>query len=74
MHSRQTRVALAKIICKSPRSTPYQIIAALMKFMEGVEAVPTTIFVNSKGEVVGKAIIGADVEGYKHELERLLKD
>ena len=48
--------------------------AALMKFMEGVEAVPTTIFVNSKGEVVGKAIIGADVEGYKNELERLLKD
>lgn len=48
--------------------------AALMKFMEGVEAVPTTIFVNSKGEVVGKAIIGADVKGYKNELEKLLKD
>ena len=44
----------------------------LMKFMEGVEAVPTTIFVNSKGEVVGKAIIGADVDGYKNELEKLL--
>ena len=48
--------------------------AALMKFMENVEAVPTTIFVNSKGEVIGKAIIGANVEEYKHELERLLKD
>ena len=46
----------------------------LMKFMEGVEAVPTTIFVNSKGEVVGKAIIGADVEGYKDELKKLLSD
>ena len=45
----------------------------LMKFMDGVEAVPTTIFVNSKGEVVGRAIIGADVEGYKDELEKLLK-
>ena len=45
----------------------------LLKFMEGVEAVPTTIFVNSKGEVVGKAIIGADIEGYKNELEKLLK-
>ena len=44
----------------------------LMKFMDGVEAVPTTIFVNSKGEVVGKAIIGADVDGYKNELEKLL--
>lgn len=45
----------------------------LIKFMEGVEAVPTTIFVNGKGEVVGKAIIGANVEGYKRELETLLK-
>ena len=47
--------------------------AELMKFLNAVEAVPTTIFVNSKGEVVGKAIIGADVEGYKNELARLLK-
>ena len=47
--------------------------AQLMQFMEGVEAVPTTIFVNSKGEVVGKAIIGADMAGYKNELEKLLK-
>ena len=63
-------------ITKKARATFVNIVpdAALMKFMEGVEAVPTTIFVNSKGEVVGKAIIGADVEGYKHELERLLKD
>ena len=48
--------------------------AALMTFIENVEAVPTTIFINSKGEVVGKAIIGADVEGYKNELEKLLKE
>lgn len=47
--------------------------SALLKFMKDVTAVPTTIFINSKGEVVGKAIIGADVEGYKHELEKLLK-
>ncbi len=48
--------------------------AALLQFMENVEAVPTTIFVNNKGEVVGEAIIGADVDGYKDELEKLLKD
>ena len=48
--------------------------AELMKFMENVEAVPTTIFVNSKGEVVGNAIIGANVEAYKDELKKLLKD
>ena len=47
--------------------------AQLMKFMENVEAVPTTIFINSKGEVVGNAVIGADVKGYKRELEKLLK-
>ena len=46
---------------------------SLLEFMENIEAVPMTIFVNSKGEVVGEAIIGADVEGYKDELERLLK-
>ena len=45
----------------------------LLEFMENVEAVPMTIFINSKGEVVGKAIVGANVEAYKHELERLLK-
>ncbi len=44
----------------------------LAKFIENVEAVPTTIFVNSKGEVVGEAIIGADVDGYKDELKKLL--
>lgn len=47
--------------------------ANLMKFMENVEAVPTTIFINGKGEVVGKAIIGANIAGYKDELEKLLK-
>ncbi|MBQ7453573.1 MAG: TlpA family protein disulfide reductase [Selenomonadaceae bacterium] len=44
----------------------------LMKFIENVEAVPTTIFVNSKGEVVGTAVIGANVEAYKDELKKLL--
>jgi len=46
----------------------------LMSFMENVEAVPTTVFVNSKGEVVGQAIIGANVEGYKNELKKLLNN
>ena len=46
----------------------------LMNFMENVEAVPTTIFVNSKGEVVGKAVIGADLDAYKDELKKLLKN
>ena len=45
----------------------------LTKFMANVEVVPTTVFVNSKGEVVGNAILGADVKGYKDELAKLLK-
>lgn len=69
------QVQTARDILKDANADFVNIIpdAQLMKFMESVEAVPTTIFVNGKGEVVGKAIIGADVEGYKNELEKLLK-
>ena len=45
--------------------------AQLQKFLNDVDAVPTTIFVNSKGEIIGKVIVGADVAGYKDELHRL---
>ena len=45
----------------------------LLKFMANVEAVPMTIFINSKGEVVGTAIVGANIEAYKNELKNLLK-
>ena len=68
------QVQTARDILKDANANFVNIIpdAQLMKFMESVEAVPTTIFVNGKGEVVGKAIIGADVEGYRAELEKLL--
>ena len=45
----------------------------LLRFLNDVDAVPTTIFVNSKGEIVGQKIVGADVDGYKDELAKLLK-
>lgn len=45
----------------------------LLRFLNDVDAVPTTIFVNSKGEIIGRAIVGADVEGYRNELAKLLK-
>ena len=69
------QIQKAQEITKQSNANFVNIIpdAQLLKFMENVEAVPTTIFVNSKGEVVGKAIIGADVEGYKNELQKLLK-
>ena len=46
----------------------------LTKFIANVEAVPTTIFVNSRGEVVGNAIVGADIKSYKNELAKLIKN
>lgn len=48
--------------------------ANLQKFLANVQAVPTTIFVNGKGEVVGKAVVGANVGEYKSELARLLNE
>ena len=39
------------------------------EYLQNVDAVPTTIFVNSKGEIVGNPIIGADVSGYKDFVE-----
>lgn len=46
----------------------------LLKFIEGVEVVPTTVFVNSRGEVVGQTILGADLKAYKAEIEKLLRE
>lgn len=43
--------------------------AEIGTYLQDVEAVPTTIFVNSKGEIVGNPIIGADVSGYKNFVE-----
>ena len=47
---------------------------ALMKYLEGVEAVPTTIFVNSEGKVVGSPVVGADVEAYKAFVRKYLHE
>ena len=38
--------------------------AEINTYLQNVDAVPTTIFVNSQGEVIGNPIIGADVDGY----------
>ncbi len=36
----------------------------LQKFLSNVSGVPTTFFVNSKGEIIGDPIVGADVKAY----------
>ena len=45
----------------------------IMRYLDGVEAVPTTIFVNAEGNIIGEAVIGADVPKYKELLTRYLK-
>ena len=47
---------------------------ALKKYLEDVEAVPTTIFVNAEGKVVGSPVVGADVEAYKAFVEKYLHE
>ncbi len=42
------------------------------KILQYVSAVPTTFFVNSEGLIVGEIIVGADIEGYKRNIENLL--
>ena len=48
-----------------------QIIASsdLDSIMQWVTGVPTTLFVDRNGNIVGKPIVGADVEGYKKFVE-----
>ena len=45
----------------------------ILTYLEKIDAVPTTIFVDSNGNILGEAIVGADVEGYKKRLNELLK-
>ena len=45
----------------------------IMNYLDSVDAVPTTIFVDSDGNIIGEAVIGADVPRYKELLARYLK-
>ena len=47
--------------------------AELANFLQSVYAVPTTIFVDSQGNLIGEPVIGADVESYKKRVENYLK-
>ena len=48
-------------------------IDSLADVVAGISAVPTTIFVDKDGNIVGDPIVGADVEGYKTFVEEYLK-
>lgn len=45
----------------------------IMNYLERVEAVPTTIFVDSEGKIIGETVVGADVLKYQALLQRYLK-
>lgn len=43
------------------------------QYLRKVEAVPTTIFVDSTGKIIGEPVIGADVDSYKRVVSDYLK-
>ncbi|MBR3623157.1 MAG: TlpA family protein disulfide reductase [Selenomonadaceae bacterium] len=45
----------------------------IMTYLENVAAVPTTIFVDSEGNILGQPVVGADVEKYKARVREYLK-
>ena len=45
----------------------------LKEALQEVDAVPTTFFVDSQGKLVGRPVIGADVEQYREFIENYLK-
>ncbi len=45
----------------------------IMGYLENVEAVPTTIFVDENGNILGSAVVGANVEEYKKRVSEYLK-
>lgn len=48
--------------------------AELVEYLSTVEAVPTTIFIDGNGNIVGEPIIGADVDAYKQFVEDYLRE
>lgn len=68
-------IELAKQITSKADADFVQLVAGTDDFAEvmaSVIGVPTTIFVDSNGNIVGEPIVGADVEGYKNFVEEYL--
>lgn len=66
---------LAQAICEATGADVYTSLVANEDFNEllaGVVGVPTTVFVDSTGAIVGDAIVGANVAGCKSTVESLL--
>ncbi|MDR1916085.1 MAG: TlpA family protein disulfide reductase [Synergistaceae bacterium] len=66
----------AKSILRKANADFPQIVpcADMASILETVEAIPTTIFVDSKGNIVGEPIVGArNEQSYRKEIEAALK-
>lgn len=70
----ETTINAAKKILHEANANFINIIpsAELVEYLSTVEAVPTTIFIDSEGNIVGEPIIGADVDAYKNFVESYL--
>ena len=68
-------IAEAKNILKQADANFLNIVPnkELLSYLQKIDAVPTTIFIDSQGNILGEAIIGADVKSYKKRLQELLK-
>ena len=69
-------IVVAKSILSKSNADFVQILPSMemAPILDWVEAIPTTIFVDSKGQIVGEPHVGAlDEEGYRAEVEKLLK-
>ena len=66
---------LAQAICEATGADVYTSLVANEDFMDllyGIVGVPTTLFVDSTGAIVGDPIVGANVAGCKATAEALL--
>lgn len=46
---------------------------SLAQYLQKIEAVPTTLFIDSNGNLIGEPVVGADVDSYKERVEEYLK-
>ena len=71
----RTRAAAARKILSDSQADFVNLLPnqELMKYLDKVEAVPTTIFVDEEGNIIGEQVVGANVPKYKELLARYLK-
>ena len=71
----QTLDAAKKILAEANANFPNLIPnAELGNFLQNVYAVPTTIFVDAQGNLIGEPVIGADVESYRQRVKDFLNE